>query len=158
MRRLHEKMEDIALGNTQLIWILVLESSLQRDSQRAQMIPRGGATSSCFRLNLRRVCIAASAYTGPNSERPLFCSQWKSVMGRPQKRDPFVPHSVHMCAWGGGAVYLVQTLKSWLWSTAVNLARFPPLEIRVCQQLLCGLLNHTRLSFFNEIWKEKTWD
>lgn len=66
------------------------------------MIPRGDATSSCFRLNLRRVCIAASAYTGSDSERPLFCSQWKSVMGRPQKRDPFVPHSVHMCTWEGG--------------------------------------------------------
>lgn len=51
------------------------ESSLQHDSQTAQMIPRGGATSPYFRLNLRRVCTAASAYTGPNSERPLFCSQ-----------------------------------------------------------------------------------
>lgn len=93
-------MEDITLG--------ILDSgtgglsSLEQDSQRAQMKPRGGATSPCFRLNLRRVWIAASAYTGPNSERPLFCSQWKSVMGRPQKRDPFVPHSVHMCARGGG--------------------------------------------------------
>lgn len=48
-------------------------------------------------MNFGRLCMAAFAYTGPNCERPLFCSQWKAVMGRPQKRDPFVPHFVCMC-------------------------------------------------------------
>lgn len=53
-------MEDITLTETQLIWILGTGGR-----PVCSVIPRGGATSSCFRLNLRRVCIAASAYTGP---------------------------------------------------------------------------------------------
>lgn len=125
-------------------------SSLQRESSDG---PRGGAPRLGSCMNLRRVCMAASAYTGPNSERPLFCSQWKSVMGRPQKRDPFVPHSVHMCTRGGVAVYLVQTLKSWLWSTAVNLARFPPLK--VCVPTTAVWITLARLSLFNELNTKK---
>lgn len=35
----------------------------------------GGAPSLCSCMDVRRGCMAASAYTGPNSERPLFCSQ-----------------------------------------------------------------------------------
>lgn len=62
-------------------------------------IPRGGASRPDSGMNLRRLCMAAFAYTGPNCERPLFCSQWKAVMGRPQKRDPFVPHFVWMCVY-----------------------------------------------------------
>lgn len=36
-----------------------------------------------LRLELGRLCMAASAYTGLNCERPLFCSQWKAAMGHP---------------------------------------------------------------------------
>lgn len=56
------------LGN----WIMEGGSSQQRDCSDG---PRGGAPSLGSCMNLRRVCMAASAYTSPNSERPLFCSQ-----------------------------------------------------------------------------------
>lgn len=79
---------------------------------RERTLLRVGATRPDSGLNLGRLCMAASAYTGPNCERPLFCSQWKAVMDRPQKRDPFVPHSVSVCVhewerggWGGGYVW-----------------------------------------------------
>ena len=85
---------------------------------RERTLLRGGATRPDSSLNLGRLCMAPSAYTGPNCERPLFCSQWKAVMGRPQKRDPFVPDTVCVCVcvheWDGGVerVCLVQTLKT----------------------------------------------
>lgn len=85
---------------------------------RERTLLRGGATRPDSGLNIGRLCMAASAYTGPNCERPLFCSQWKAVMGRPQKRDPFVPDTVCVCVcvheWDGGVerVCLVQTLKT----------------------------------------------
>lgn len=75
------------------VYCIIWQRERERKRAREDVEPqcRGGpekrrSERRCHKARLslqpwEAVCMAS--YTGPNCERPLFCSQWKAVMGRP---------------------------------------------------------------------------
>lgn len=72
-------------------------------------------------------------------------------MGRPQKRDPFVPHSVHMCTRGGGGCIFGSDSEVLTVEHSSKPGPFPSIE-SLCVPTTAVWITLARLTLFNEIY------